>query len=233
MTQEGRGLSRNGALLLGVMLAEAEPDGTYSAPRNAACRSLGWSDATLGRVLKELRQRNEISVVTPGGGAGRATRYLVTRLARERVERVEREGVSANTSSFPDGAPSFAAGEQPTHTEHVLEGVQFPSSPLHVPPPDFSALGRGVVDFTAGLAQRAYQHWAGLSALGRATALAPVTCGACWALFRRALGEERAYLGLLAGAALAVLGAFAAPEPVSVRGSLPSAPMPPATERTG
>lgn len=212
------------------MLSEADRDVMYSARREEACRKFGWSDATLGRVLKELRDRGEIVVVTPGGGAGRATRYLVTRLARERVEWVEREGVSANTSSFPDGAPSFAAGEQPTHTEHVLEAVQFPSSPLHLPPPDFLALGRGVVDFTAGFAQRAYQHWARLPTVGRAAALAPATCTAGWAIARRMLGEEHAYLGLIAGAAFAVLGALAAPDPAALPALSPVTPMPPATE---
>lgn len=233
MTEHNDGLSKNATLLLGVMLAEAHPDGTYSSPREAACRKLGWSDATLGRALKELRDRGEIAVVTPGGGAGRATVYLITRLAHERVDQVGHVGASAASGSVPDGATRAEADREPTHREHVLEGVQFPSSPPRVPDPDFLALGRGAADFTAGFAQRAYEHWARLPTVGRAVALAPLTCGAGWAAARRTLGEENAYLGLLTGAVVAVLGALAAPGPASVPGLSPVTPMPPVTERTG
>jgi len=50
---------------------------TWSASRLEVAKAMGWSESTARRALRELKQKGELQVLDPGGGAGNRAKYWV------------------------------------------------------------------------------------------------------------------------------------------------------------
>lgn len=212
-------LSRNATLLLGLMTGEAEPDGTYAAKRRDIARRLGWSDATLGRALKELRESREIEPVAPGGGAGRPTKYRITRLAREHDELRDPSTPCVGRGPLPDRGAGRGDKGETTHQEGLLEGDQGNEGPHQLSRGDLVVFGETAADVLGGFLRRAYDRWSEQPLGLRLLTAAPVVCFVGWKLTKSLVGKEYAYLGGILGGELALFASLLVPTPMRADGS--------------
>lgn len=211
---------RNATLLLGLMTTEAGSDGTFSAKREDMARRLGWSDATFGRALKQLRDLQEVAAVTPGGGAGRPTAYHVSRLARKHVAPCGAGSPFADHSPLTNRNSGRRDKDETTHSEHLQEGAHRRGSPGDLTKTDFLALGENHVEFVAGFARRVYELWSTQPPVFRFVTAVPAASWAGWGIARKTCGKKLALLGAIIGAEVALLASFVRPTPGQVGGSL-------------
>lgn len=196
-------------LLLGLMTAGAGRDGSFNAKRSAMAKQLGWSAATLTRALHELKEHNEIVVVAPGGGAGKATSYVVTRLAPDQVQHAVQGGGLGVGDPVREALRGTSSSAEHAHEEPVREHVHDPVPSGGPAPMDLATAGADLAAALGGFLRGAWGWFTDQPQSLRLTLVVPIGAWAGWALVEKLAGREFAPVGAALGAAFAGLASTA------------------------